>query len=127
MKDREKMQALLDGHTLRSGTTLFRLSEGGVLLRMEPGDECWEDHGDFSALHITDDIVIADGFTLTFSEAMGKVAAGETVTSLYDCSVSYCIVTGEMVEITREGGCYPVEHIPEEAMDALWSVVEVSE
>ena len=92
MKDREKMQALLDGHTLRSGTTLFRLSEGGVLLRLEPGDECWEDHGDFSALHITDDIVIADGFTLTFSEAMGKVAAGETVTSLYDCSISYCIV-----------------------------------
>lgn len=127
MKDREKMQALLDGHTLRSGTTLFRLSEGGVLLSKEFGDECWEDHGDFSALYKTDDIVVADGFTLTFSEAMGKVAAGETVTSLYDSRVSYCIVTGELVEISREGWCYPVEYIPEEAMDALWSVVEVSE
>lgn len=127
MKDREKMQALLDGHTLRSGTTLFRLSEGGVLLRLEPGDECWEDHGDFSAIYVTDDIVIADGFTLTFSEAMGKVAAGETVTSLYDCRVSYCIDTGKLVEIFRDSLCCPVEHIPEEAMDAVWSVVEVSE
>ena len=127
MRDSEKMAALLDGHTLRSGDVLFRLSDRGVLLRLDPYDECWEDHGDFSALYVTDDIVIADGFTLSFSEAMGKVAKGMTVTSLSDCRVTYRIVCDELVQIIDSEGCYPVERIPEEAMDSIWSVVEVTE
>ena len=127
MKDREKMQALLDGHILRSGDVLFRLSDRGVLLRLDPYDECWEDHGDFSALYVTDDIVIADGFTLSFSEAMGKVAKGMTVTSLSDCRVTYRIVADVLVQIIDGECCYPVERIPEEAMGSTWSVVEVAE
>ena len=127
MRDSEKMAALLDGHILRSGDVSFRLSGRGVLLRLDPYDECWEDHCDFSALYVTDDIVIADGFTLSFSEAMGKVAMGMTVTSLHDCRVTYRIVCDELVQIIDGEGCYPVERIPEEAMDSTWSVVEVAE
>lgn len=127
MRDSEKMQALLDGHTLRSGDVLFRLSDRDVLLRLDPYDEGWEEYGDFSALYVTDDIVIADGFTLSFSEAMGKVAIGMTVTSLHDCRVTYRIVAGELVQIIDDEGCYPVKRIPEEAMDSIWSVVEVAE
>ena len=75
MNQRERMEALLAGHVLKVGSTLYRLDNEGNLEHMNSTRIGWEANRGTSILS-NGDASIADDYTLTFSQANAMMNEG---------------------------------------------------
>ena len=122
MNKMERMEALLAGHVLKVGSTLYRLDNVGNLEHMNSTRVGWEADEGMSVLS-PKEASIADDYNLTFSQAIAMMAEGKTVTSLYQDDLVYTIEGGEVMETYGDGTCDPVEYFPVDMMFAPWRVV----
>lgn len=123
MNQRERMEALLAGHILKAGSTLYRLDSEGNLEHLNSTRVGWEENEGRSVLAY-EDACIADDYVLTFSQAIVKMAEGKIVTSLWRADPVYTIEGGEVMEIYEDGSCDPVEYFTVDMMFAPWRVVQ---
>lgn len=122
MNQRERMEALLAGHILKVGSTLYRLDNAGQLEHLYSTKVGWEADKGMSVLS-SRDASIADDYNLTFSQAIATMAEGKAVASMYQDDPVYTMEGGEVMETFRDGTCDPVGFFTPDEMFALWRVV----
>ena len=122
MNHGERMEALLAGHVLKVGSTLYRLDNNGNLEHMNNTRVGWEANRGTSVLS-EEYACIADDYVLTFSQAIAMMTEGKTVVSLYRDDPVYTIEGGEVMETYGDGTCDPVLYFTPDMMFSPWRVV----